>query len=369
MTGRIVVVGLGPAGPDLLTAETAAAIARIPVRFLRTSRHLAASAVPDAIAFDDLYEAHDRFDEVYRRIVDVLIAAARSPGRDPSERDPSGSEVLYAVPGSPSVAERTVELLRVEAPRHGVELTVLPALSFIDMAWTRLEVDPLAAGVRIIDGHAFAAQAAGDRGPLLITQCHSRQILSDIKLAVDGPSPGPVTVLQRLGLSDESVRTVDWSDIDREIDPDHLTSLYVPTMATPVAAELVRLDELMHRLRMACPWDREQTHASLAPYAIEEAHEVVEAVEALVPDAGGDVHGDAIDHFQDELGDLLLQVVFQSCIAAENGWFTLADVARGQHDKLVYRHPWVFPREGFDATIETAHDVVANWDAAKRKPV
>ena len=358
MAGRIVIVGLGPAGPELLTAEASAAIHRVPTKFLRTARHRAAAGVVGATAFDALYESGDTFEAVYRGIVDELIAAA-SVG-------PHGREVLYAVPGSPMVAERTVEMLRKEAPLHGIELEIQPALSFVDLAWSRLGVDPLAEGVRIIDGHRFATQAAGDRGPLLVTQCHSGAVLSDIKLSVEGPPPGPVMVLQRLGLPDESVRAVAWTDLDRAIEPDHLTSVYIPRLTAPVANELVRLDELMHRLRLACPWDREQTHASLAGFAIEEAHEVVEAIAELGAD-GAEPSGEAIDHFQDELGDLLLQVVFHACIGAENGWFTLADIAQSQHDKLVYRHPWVFPREGFDAKIETSADVVANWARAKRK--
>src|ERR1041384_7913818 len=95
---RVVVGGLGPAGADLLTAGTLDAIERIPHRFLRTRRHPAAEAVPDAADFDAAYEGAARFDEVYASIVDALRAAAVAHG-----------EVLYLVPGSPVVAERTVE--------------------------------------------------------------------------------------------------------------------------------------------------------------------------------------------------------------------------------------------------------------------
>jgi tetrapyrrole methylase family protein/MazG family protein len=332
--GRVLVVGLGPGSVDDVTAGTLAAVAASGHRFLRTARHPSASVVPDARSFDHVYDEAGSFEEVYAAIVEALVAAAGTHG-----------EVLYAVPGSPLVGERTVELLLADAR---VDVRVLPALSFLDLAWVRLGVDPMASRVRVIDGMRFAAHAAGDTGPLLVAQCHSLAVLSEIKLALDTDLTGPgpeVTVLQRLGLPDEQMFRVPWADLDRVVQPDHLTSVYIAELAAPVASELVALVELMQVLREQCPWDAEQTHASLARYAVEEAYELVEAIDALSgaledPPAATD----PVDHLQDELGDVLLQVVFHACLAAEEGWFTLADVARAQREKLVYRHPHVFPR-------------------------
>src|SRR4029079_5985969 len=91
-------------------------------------------------------------------------------------------EVLYAVPGSPLVLERTVRQLRHD-PRITCE--ILPAMSFLDVAYAALEIDPVEAGVRLVDGHEFATAAAGSQGPLLIAHTHANWVLSDIKLAVD----------------------------------------------------------------------------------------------------------------------------------------------------------------------------------------
>jgi tetrapyrrole methylase family protein / MazG family protein len=330
---RVVVAGLGPAGPDLMTAGVRDAIASAPKRFLRTTRHPSASVAEPAESFDKVYDRAPSIEAVYASIVERLVEAA------------TAGDVLYAVPGSPLVAELTVELLLAD---DRVDVEVLPALSFIDLAWARLGVDPVAAGVRLVDGHEFAVSAAGERGPLLVAQCDSKNVLSDIKLAVE--DGGTATVLQRLGLPDESVVTVAWDELDRSVEPDHLTALYIPALATPVAAELVRFDELVRTLRARCPWDREQTHRSLIPYLLEESHEVLEAIEA----------GDA-DHLEEELGDLLYQVFFHATLAAEEGAFTIADVARGIHDKLYVRHPHVFG----DAEAATAEDVKANWERAK----
>jgi tetrapyrrole methylase family protein/MazG family protein len=349
---RVTVVGLGPAGPDLVTEGTLAAIRAVPVRFVRTNRHPSVGVLGTVTSFDALYEAASSIEDVYGAIVDALVAAASA------ETD---GHVLYAVPGSPAVAERTVELLRAD-PRVDVE--VLPALSCLDLTWTRLGVDPLSQGVRVVDGHRFATDSAGERGPLLVLQCDRPTVLSEIKLALDerpdlaAPSPGPITVLQRLGLPDEAVFVVDWDDLDREVAPDHLTSLWIPELAAPVGQELVRLAELVRTLRQRCPWDARQTHQTLTRHLLEETYEVLEAIDGLNADLAG---GEGFDHLCEELGDLLFQVYFHATLAAEEGQFTLADVARGIHDKLVHRHPHVFAADEIDGDR-----VVPNWEQIKR---
>lgn len=117
--------------------------------------------------------------------------------------------------------------------------------------------------------------------------------------------------------------------------------------------QLARLRALMHRLRApgGCPWDAEQTHASLVPHLIEEAYETVDTIQ----------RGD-LNHLKEELGDLLLQVIFHSELATEAGHFTLDDVARGISDKLIHRHPHVFA----DSTVTTAAGVLHQWDEIKR---
>lgn len=343
MTPRVIVVGLGPGGPDLVTAGALAAIAEVPDRFLRTTRHPAAVVVGDAESFDAVYEEADVLDDVYPTIVERLVDAAADQG-----------EVLYAVPGSPLVAERTVELLRAD-PR--VEVDIAPALSFVELAWARLGIDPVTAGVRLVDGQRFGVEAAGERGPLLVGQCDTLAVLSDIKLAVDEPPSEPVTVLWHLGLDDEAVFEVPWVDLDRSFEPDHLTSLYVPVLAAPAAHELARFDELVHTLRARCPWDAEQTHRSLRPHLLEEAYEVLDALDGLDEEAG-----EGYEHLEEELGDLLFQVLFHSVLAAEAGQFTIADVARTVHDKLRDRHPHVFG----DVVAGDSQQVLTNWEQIKR---
>jgi tetrapyrrole methylase family protein/MazG family protein len=350
---HITVVGLGPAGSDYLGDATATLLAGHEGRvYLRTARHPAAAGFQGAPAFDDLYERATTFEEVYAGIVEALVSAA-------VEAEPE--TVVYAVPGSPLVAERSVELLRAD---DRVEVTVLPALSFLDLAWGALGVDPLAAGVRLVDASAFG-EVTGERGPFLVAQCWSRQTLSDIKLSVPDDVglalPRPV-ILHHLGLDEEVVAAVDWWELDRTVEPDHLTSVYVPALRVPghsAGAEVAQLASLMDTLRERCPWDRAQTHASLMPHLVEECYEVLDALSAL---DRRDAAAGAAAHLQEELGDLLFQIVFHARLAEEEGWFDLADVAREVHHKLVHRHPHVFG----DVDADSADQVMSNWEAIKK---
>jgi XTP/dITP diphosphohydrolase len=142
---------------------------------------------------------------------------------------------------------------------------------------------------------------------------------------------------------------------------DRVTESPVPDGARPgpgadgtrPGAALLRLVEIMDTLRVNCPWDAKQTHESLAPYLLEECYEALEALEDGDPAA-----------LRDELGDVLLQVVFHARVAAERTdgtGFTIDDVATGIVDKLIRRHPHVFS----DVKVSGAEDVKRNWDAIK----
>jgi tetrapyrrole methylase family protein / MazG family protein len=346
MAPRVVVVGLGPAGVDLLLPAARAALEQSAARLVRTARHPAVAELAregiDLTGLDDEYDAATDIDDAYRAIVVRVVDAAVRHG-----------SVAYAVPGNPVVAERTVELLHDAARAGSVTLDVVPGLSFAELAWARLGIDPMR-GARVVDGRDLD----GD-GPLLIAQCDSLLVLSDVKLALlERLEPAtPVTVLQRLGLSDESVRTVPLAELDRVVEPDHLTSLFVDVPGGGAARELARLLALAERLRRpgGCPWDADQTHQSLTRYLLEEAYEVVEAVEGLPAEA-------AYAALEDELGDLLYQVVFHAVLAEEAGAFTMAEVARGIHDKLVRRHPHVFG----DVEAGTSSEVMRNWEQIKK---
>ena len=113
------------------------------------------------------------------------------------------------------------------------------------------------------------------------------------------------------------------------------------------------LEQIMALLRApgGCPWDREQTHQSIRRNMLEEAYEVVEAIDEESP-----------EHMKEELGDVLLQVVFHACMAQEKGWFTMDDVVDGVAQKLVFRHPHVFG----SVQAEDTDQALTTWDAQKQ---
>ncbi len=125
-----------------------------------------------------------------------------------------------------------------------------------------------------------------------------------------------------------------------------------PTLAAQHGATLPRLVEVMRRLLApdGCPWDREQTLATLRPFVIEEAHEVVDAIDSGSP-----------AELREELGDLLMQIVFQSALTERQGWFGLDDVVDGICEKLVRRHPHVFG----DTQVSGTDEVLTNWEKLK----
>ena len=344
MTARVVIVGLGPGPRNTVTQATLEAIERIDVQFVRTKRHPTTDLMPRATSFDSLYDTLPTFEDVYSAITESVVAAALKHG-----------EVLYAVPGSPLILESSVAQLRADSR---VDVQVLPALSFLDLAWEALGIDPVNAGVRLIDGHRFALEASGERGPLLVAQVHADWVLSEVKLSHESANGSePVVLLHHLGLPDQRVEHTTWQELDRVLPADHLTTLYIAQMAEPVSGELARLHQLARTLREQCPWDREQTHDSLIKHLIEETYEVVDAIEAL--DANDPATDEALI---EELGDLLYQVEFHATIAEQQGRFSMADVARSIHDKLVRRHPHVFG----DVVANSANDVVQTWDEVKR---
>ncbi len=347
----VVVAGLGPAGPEFTTPAVRDALMSAPSRYLRTERHPAAQPFVSAgvPTFDHYYESSADFEQTYGLIVEDLVAAAQAHGR-----------VVYGVPGSPTVLERAVVLLRLD---DRVQVETLAGLSFLDLAWDRLGIDPVNAGVRLINGENFSIDAAGERGPLLVSHTWSNAVLSEIKLSIEPEEGTRAVICHHLGLEDEQIQDVAWEDLDRIIRADHLTCLFIPELSRPPAYELARAASVVATLRTACPWDAEQTHQSLVRHLLEETYEAIEAIEEL----GDPPDLEASELLEEELGDVLCQVLFHATIASEEGLFSLSDVAQSLADKLIRRHPHVYRNDKHGEQTEVdAGKVLANWEQQKQ---
>ena len=315
---------------------------------LRTRVHPAAAHLGHIESYDDWYERANSFDELYAAIVGDLVTLAAS--------SPNG-EVLYLVPGSPVVAERTVELLR---QRDEVHTVLEPAVSVIDVSCAALGRDPMAEGLRVVDALSSSELLRGP-GPLLMLQTYSPEVLATVagRLRQDTP----VTVLHHLGLDDQVITTLAAKNLTTFVDADHLTSLWIDELRT--AGEAADdLADLTRRLRRECPWDQEQDHASLTRHLLEEAYEALDALENFVrvQASGGDVVT-ASGHVQEELGDLLFQIMFHAELGDEEQLFNFVSIADGVRTKLVGRHPHVFG----DVHVTGSNDVASRWEVLKQK--
>jgi tetrapyrrole methylase family protein/MazG family protein len=312
---------------------------------LRTRVHPAAAAFLDVASYDDLYESAESFEALYDAIANDLIELARHA---------PGGEVVYAVPGSPVVAERTVELL-VES--DAVTTVLEPAVSVIDVVCASLGRDPMASGLRVVDALAITEPLRGP-GPLLVLQTYSSEILASVADRI--PKSTIVTVVHHVGLSDEVITELSAGELVSFGDVDHLTSLWIDGLRTAGEA-MDDLVALMRRLRLECPWDQEQTHASLTRHLLEEAYETLDALEAFVR-VEDDERSEEAAHVEEELGDLLFQIVFHAELGDEEDLFNLATIADGVRDKLIGRHPHVFG----DVRVNDSNEVAQRWEILKR---
>lgn len=346
--GKITVIGLGPGAKEHITLTALKEIENHERIYLRTIHHPTVTLLKDRKyeAFDTYYEALDSFDEVYDKIVSVLIKAANE------------GDVLYAVPGHPYVAESTVQRLTEAAKAQEIPLVVHPAMSFIDVMLPAIGLDPVG-GFKLIDGLQLDKQEPDPSTANIITQVYDPFIASQVKLRLMDyyHDDQEIVVVKNAGIPTiQRVERIPLYQLDRLDWIDYLTSVYIPSIDTLEKKyyNMNNLIEIMERLRSkdGCPWDIQQNHKSLKPYLIEETYEVLEAI---------DLEDDFL--LEEELGDLLLQVVFHSQIAKERQAFTMGDVIRGIAEKLIFRHPHVFK----GAVANNQEEALIAWEERKRE--
>ncbi len=337
----ILVVGLGPGDLDRVPAPVRDVLAD-PDRnvIVRTVDHPAAaqlSASRDIVTCDDLYSA-ETYEAVYTAIVDRVAAAAVT------------GPVVYAVPGSPLIGEFAVR----EMLARGLDVEILASPSFVDALCLEVGYDPLDRGLQVLNGHRLPDPLVIDK-PTVIGHLDRPEVLADVaaRLSRVLDETAPVTLAVDLWSADARVVTVGVDDIDPGL-AGNRTSIFVDTEP----GGLVGAIHTMRRLYVECPWDREQTHHSLVKNLVEETFELVEALSRL-PDADPDPMAYAA--VEDELGDLLLQILFHATIAGSRGVFEIDDVAETLRSKLVRRHPHVFG----DVEAGTAAEVKRRWDLIK----
>ncbi|MFO7539925.1 MAG: nucleoside triphosphate pyrophosphohydrolase, partial [Chloroflexota bacterium] len=342
----ITIVGLGPGNGRLLTRAAWDILSTAPLVYLRTGRHPAAADLPATVTchtFDHLYETADSFATVYQTIIQDLLQQARQ------------TDIIYAVPGHPFVGEATVTGLLAAAGEAGIPITIIDGLSFVEPTLAAAQVDALD-GLQIFDALDlvnYHYPPLNPDCPLLLGQVYSRLIAGDLKLALMAiyPDDHPVQLIHAAATAEQRVELLPLYAVDRSQHIDHLTSLYLPPL--PQVSGLSSLAETVAVLRSpeGCPWDREQTPQSMRSGLLEEAVEVLTALDEDDPNA-----------LCEELGDLLLHIVMQAQMAAEEETFKLTDVVAGIEAKLKRRHPHVWG----DWQVSGTGEVLKNWEQIKQ---
>lgn len=342
------IMGLGPGAYEALTIGALKELKNNKNIYFRTEKHPTVDFLKDEgikfESYDHAYEKYDSFDDVYKYIAEDLITKIKDD-----------EDLIYAVPGHPLVAEKSVVNLIELCKENNIQYEVLPAVSFVDSMMEALQVDPIE-GVKIIDAFDMKNQILDKRVGTIITQVYNNFIASEVKLRLlEGYEDDTEIIFVRAagveGL--ESIRKIPLYELDWQEDIDYLTSIYIPKDLGN-KKDFQDLLDIIETLRNpgGCPWDREQTHESLKSALLEECYEVIDAIENEDEDA-----------LIEELGDVLLQVVFHASIGKEDGYFDIMDVIGGISNKMINRHPHVFGNE----EANTSEQVLVNWDEIKKE--
>ncbi len=355
----IYIIGLGAGSEKHLTKETIEILSdKSRKLYLRTEIHPTVDFLKreniEYKSFDYLYEKSDSFDEIYDEAVNKILEYA--------EKD----EITYAVPGNPVIAEKSVFSMLKKARERNIEVKVFSALSSLEVIYAALEVDPLD-GILIVDAANLNPARLNRNISTLLVQVYAQHIASETKLALMEvyPDTYPIIVVKSAGIEgQERIEEIPLYQLDRIDWIDHLTSVFIKSNQFPLTDEEMeisgntgteRLINIVSYLRSpdGCPWDREQTPASIKKHIIEEAYEVIEAIEL-----------EDQDLLKEELGDLLLQVVLQAQMASETNIFDFDEIAEGIGDKLVRRHPHVFKK---NIEVNDGEDVKNLWEKLKNE--
>jgi tetrapyrrole methylase family protein/MazG family protein len=347
----ITLLGLGPAGAELLTREAWDWLNSIPEVYVRTKQHPAVLGLPGNLtvhSFDSVYEHGERFEDVYEQIIEQVLTLGKRP-----------EGVTYAVPGHPFIAETTGPEIQRRAREQGIPVRVIEGISFLEPLCSTLGVDPFP-HTALVDalevGMAHHVPFPPD-APAIIAQVYSQAAAAELKMTLLTVYPDQhlVRLVHGAGTENVLLEDIPLYEIDRSIHTGLLTALYLPPLAKGTSLE--SFEEIIAHLRApdGCPWDREQTHLTLRQHLMDETYEALEALD----------HEDSAGTAE-ELGDLLLQIVLHAEIASEEGDYQMKDIIKGIYDKIVRRHPHVFT----NLKVDGVDGVLTNWEklkAAERK--
>ncbi len=349
MSSLITIVGLGTGRHEELTLGALEALERGNQVILRTNRHRIVPFLQErGISFsslDEIYDISESFDYIYPEMVKRVLAATKD------------GDVVLGVPGHPMVGERLVFELLKELEGTELQLDIISGISQADSVLTAIHKCGVE-GIRVLSAAEMPEEQLDPGLSSVITGMDNNILASEIKLKLLAVYPPEMNVfISKLnGDGSPNIDEVFLHTLDHSRNFDHTSCVYLPALELKDLNryKFRHLVEIMEMLRApdGCPWDREQSHESLKQYLIEETYEVLEAIDLK-----------DMDKLAEELGDVLLQVVFHAQIASEHGEFDIRDVITEVCQKMINRHTHIFG----DVEVSSAEQVLDNWEAIKKK--
>jgi tetrapyrrole methylase family protein / MazG family protein len=336
-------VGLGPGSPDQITVEARAVLTQATEIWVTAPDHPVVAALPPVVTVRELHTPEQSLPvnpshhpEGLSVVVDLM---SRREG------------VVIALPGHPLIDSALGRAAWLRAAEMGVESRLVGAPSLVDALMLGMPggaADTFVCSARSLE--KAHVPPFPPNLPALITGVETSADLRIIQAVLQTTYPPEHGVVLYRALSGSGQASVALRELTNVALDSAGVCVYVPPLAAGTSLEA--LQEVVAHLRapQGCPWDRKQTHSSLRPHLLEEAYETLAAMDSGNPPA-----------LQEELGDLLLQIMMNAQIASEAGDFTLNDVARSIHDKLIRRHPHVFG----ELRVDDVDGVLANWERLK----
>ncbi len=341
----IQIIGLGAGSGEDLTVRAHNALSEKIPTFARTDRHPIVNELRkdmDIESFDDYFEKYETFDEVYEKMTFKLIELSKQYGK-----------INYCTAGSPYYGDIVTKKLTNEY-KSQINTIIIDGMSFLDKClklsgyadYNNIAVlDCLEADEISFDINSFN----------IITQVYDLEIASQLKIKLMEIYPEDVNTLI-IDVLEENVKKIPLFMLDQE--KNYGFSTYFCILPIEISKNRVynvnNLQRIVKILRGpdGCPWDKKQTHHSIRQHVIEEAYEVVDAID-----------NDDIDNLVEELGDLLFQVVFHAELGSEEGYFNFNDVVTNLCKKMYFRHPHVFG----EVKADNAEEALITWENSKLK--
>lgn len=342
----VTVVSLGICGIEKLTNEAVDLLKKTVHLYLRTEMIPCAVELKELgiswVSFDSYYDQYQDFDEMHEAMAKKLLDEA-------SEH----SSIVYAV--IDSCTDASVKSLQRLSGDNTI-IDIIPGISLFDLYNAACPELRDAEHVTVLPAASACETAFDQDQSYLITEIDSEIQAGAVKFWMENGYDDEASVVYIFASGKKIKSTViPAMEADRQKKYDHTSALFIPVIPFEKRKHYSfgDLNRLMNRLRAfdGCPWDREQTHQSLKTYLLEEAWEVIGAIDS-----------EDADHMADELGDLLLQIVFHASIGTDFDEFTIQDVIDHICRKMIFRHSHIF---GSDS-CNSADEVAVNWEKQKR---